>query len=219
MTSDSAHAAIVRSPALASLSPISRETLAAEARRRRLDRGEWLWRDGEAPDALAVVSDGRLDIRRTADTGDGLLLRSLRPPSVVGWSLVAGVAATADVVAGEPSELFLIPGAVVRRVFSDEPTAALRALGELGTLVGRLTDELEALRFRDLESRLAERLRELSAGRREVRYTHQELGELVGGSRENVSRALKRFEERGAVRCHRGRLEILDLARALPIRR
>jgi len=211
-------ASISRSPVLAMLGRSGQETLAAAARRRRLDAGQTLWHEGEKPDALGLVTSGRIDVKRTSPDGQGILLRSLRDTTVVGWSLVAGAAATADLVAGEPSEVLLFPGAVVRRLFSEQPEAPLRALHELGVLVGRLTDELEALRFRDIESRLVERLRELAAGRREVRYTHAELGELVGGSRENVSRALKRFEKRGAIRCRRGRLEVLDLARALPER-
>jgi len=34
----------------------------------------------------------------------------------------------------------------------------------------------------------------------------------VGATRENVSRALKRMERRGAIACRRGRIEVLNLA-------
>jgi CRP-like cAMP-binding protein len=77
--------------------------LTAAARRRQLDRGETLWRQGEEPDALAVVVNGSLHVTRTSERGDILLLRILRPFDVVGLSTVAGAAHSADLVAGEPS--------------------------------------------------------------------------------------------------------------------
>ena len=79
-------------------------------------------------------------------------------------------------------------------------------------------DELELQRFAALDARLVTRLERLSAGKREIRFTHAELAEQVGASRENVSRALRRLELAGALRCHRGRIEILDLSRAAPER-
>jgi len=38
-----------------------------------------------------------------------------------------------------------------------------------------------------------------------------ELEQQAGAMRENVSRALKRMERRGAIACRRGRIELLDL--------
>jgi CRP-like cAMP-binding protein len=55
--------------------------------------------------------------------------------------------------------------------------------------------------------------RRRARGLGELRLTHEDLAAQVGGSRENVSRALERLERGGALRCRRGRLEILDLAK------
>jgi len=47
-----------------------------------------------------------------------------------------------------------------------------------------------------------------------VEDAHAELATHVGGSRARVSRVLETLERRGAIRLGRGRIVVLDLARA-----
>jgi CRP-like cAMP-binding protein len=185
--------------------------LATAARRRRLGRGETLWRQGEEPDALAVVVSGSLHITRTSERGDTLLLRILRPFDVVGLSTVAGAAHSADLVAGEPSVVLTLPGRVLRDLFAERPALALAAMARLGELLAALTTELEELRSCELDQRLLACLRRHGRTRREVCLTHAELAAQVGASRANVSRALARLRRRGAVQCGRRRITIIDL--------
>jgi CRP-like cAMP-binding protein len=185
--------------------------LAAAARRRRLGRGETLWRQGEEPDALAVVVSGSLHVTRTSERGDTLLLRILRPFDVVGLSTVAGAAHSADLVAGEPSAVLTLPGRVLRELFAERPALALAAMARLGELLSVLTTEVEELRSCELDQRLLACLRRHGRTRRELSLTHAELAAQVGASRSNVSRALARLRRRGAVQCGRRRITLIDL--------
>jgi CRP-like cAMP-binding protein len=185
--------------------------LTAAARRRQLDRGETLWRQGEEPDALAVVVNGSLHVTRTSERGDILLLRILRPFDVVGLSTVAGAAHSADLVAGEPSAVLTLPGRVLRELFAERPALALAAMARLGELLAALTTEVEELRSCELDQRLLACLRRHGRTRREVILTHAELAAQVGASRANVSRALARLRRRGAVQCGRRRIVLIDL--------
>jgi CRP-like cAMP-binding protein len=186
--------------------------LAAAARRRRLARGETLWRLGEKPDAVAVVVSGSLHVIRTSERGDTLLLRILRPFEVVGLSTVAGAAHSADLVAGESSAVLTLPGRVLRELFAERPALALAAMARLGELLAALTTE----RSCDLDQRLLACLRRHARTRRELYLTHAELAAQVGASRANVSRALARLRRRGAVQCGRRRITLIDLGAREP---
>ncbi len=194
----------------APLAAATRTRLAAGAVAQHLPRGALLWQRGEAPDRLALLLNGRLDVVRTTAAGERMILRVLGPGAVVGLSTIAGQPHTADLVAGEPTELVLLDGARLRQVLAAEPDAALRIIAHLGELLGQLSDEVEELRFAKLDERLWACVRRLGRGRRELRFTHEELGQQIGASRANVSRALKRLERRGLLRCGRGRLTLLD---------
>jgi CRP/FNR family cyclic AMP-dependent transcriptional regulator len=182
--------------------------LASEGRRSSLQKDNVLWRRGQRPDAVAVVLTGRLDIIRDSARGDRMLLRSIGAGEAVGLSTLASVAHSANVVAGEASSIFVLTGATLRDRLRREPAVALGAIARLGELVGNLTDELEELRFLDLDERVERVVFRRGRGLREVRLTHEELAQQVGATRENVSRALKRLERRGRIVCRRGRIEL-----------
>jgi CRP-like cAMP-binding protein len=202
---------LAATPFFAGLDAGGEARLAVAARRRRLGRGETLWRQGEEPDALAVVVNGSLHVIRTSEQGETLLLRILRPFDVVGLSTVAGAAHSADLIAGEPSAVLVLPGRLVRGLFAERPALALAAMARLGELLAALTTELEELRSCELDQRLLACLRRHGRTRREIYLTHAELAAQVGASRANVSRALARLRRRGAVHCGRRRITLVDL--------
>lgn len=197
------------------LDDTSLTSLAEVAEVRNVTRGQLLWQLGDRPDAIAVVLAGRLDVVRNTEEGERMLLRILRPPAVVGLSTLAGQPHTADIVVGESGRIALLPGASLRTLFARCPALALGIIAQLGQLLGQLTDEVEELRFVELDTRLRRCLERHLGSRRELNLTHEELGQQVGASRANVSRALKRLERRGLIRCGRGRIEVVALRTAL----
>lgn len=196
---------------LAPLGPESLAVLARASRRIVLRRGEVLWRRGERADAVAVIVRGRIDVIRDSANGKRMLLRSLGPGESAGFSALSGLARSADLVAGASSTALVIPGRALRDVIRRDPAIALRALAQLGETIAHLTDEMEELRFLDLEERLLRLIRRRARALRELHITHDELAQQVGATRENVSRVLKRMERRGAIACRRGRIEVLKL--------
>jgi CRP-like cAMP-binding protein len=121
------------------------------------------------------------------------------------------MAHSADLVGGEKSAVMLIPAAALRAVIQANPDVVLGALAQLGETISKLSDELEEMRYLELDERLSRVIARRAHGLREIRTTHEELAQQVGATRENVSRALKRLERRRAIACHRGRIEVLDL--------
>lgn len=211
MTSSLDRSVLARIAWLAPLGAAALAPIAAASRRLTLARGASLWRRGDRADAVAVIVRGRIDVVRDTASGKRMILRSLGPGASVGFSTLGGAAHTADLVAAESATVLVMPGSALRDAIRRDPALALRALAELGETIGRLTDEMEELRFHDLDERLAHLLRRRARGLRELATTHDELAQQAGATRENVSRALKRMERQGKIVCRRGRIEIRDL--------
>lgn len=187
-----------------------RLALANASTLRRYERRAVIWRRGEEADALGFVVAGRLDVVRWTVRGDRLFLRAYHPGDIVGLSTIGGCPHTADIVAGDSTEVLMIPHHVLVR----DASILRAALGLMGDLLGRLSDEVEEQRSLIVEDRLRRRLeREVRRKRREVTFTHQDLADQIHASREEVSRSLKKFERLGAIRCKRGRIEIVALGK------
>ena len=120
---------------LAALPPEERLALAREATPRALKRGQALWREGDLPDAAAVVLSGRLDVSRSGEQGGRTLLRALRANALVGLSTLGGARHSADLVAGEETEVLVLPGPAMRALFARRPEVALGSLAQLGGLL------------------------------------------------------------------------------------
>ncbi len=189
------------------------ETLLAIAKHanfRSLRKSQVLWRQGAHAYELAFVWDGQLDVVRRVE--GNVMFRAVKQNEIIGVSNAMGLTpCTVDVVAGQATRVLLIPGEPLRQLVPKHPEIAFRALDYMGALLGRISDDVELLHHGSLEKRVTHRLRALGAGRVDVVIKHEELAQQVGARRESVSRILSELERRGALRCRRGRIEILNL--------
>ena len=74
-----------------------------------------------------------------------------------------------------------------------------------------MLDAFNALAFQSLDERLLTHLqvRTKALKTRQIKSTHQELGDELGTARETISRLLKKLETDGKVKLHRGWIEVL----------
>lgn len=192
---------LVRAPLFAAMPARVVTQLAARATRRQVRKGTRVLSRGDR-EAVVLLVTGRLEV--VAE----VIVRSLVPPAVVGLSVAAGAAPSAELWAAEDCELLVVPAADVVAALARHPEAALAAIAHLGGVIAELSGEVAALRTHGLAARIRHRLVVLGRGRREVAITHARLAEEVGGTRANVSRALAQLEAEGIVRRRRGRIEI-----------
>jgi len=195
---------LIRAPLFAAFPRAAVDGLAARAIRRKVKRGQRALARSDA--ALVVVVTGRIEV--VAE--DGTAVRSVGPPGVFGVSLAVGAPATAELRAAEDGELLVIPADAMAAALRRHPDAAIAAIAHLAGVIGELSAEIEALRRHGLTSRVRHRLAQLGAGRREIAITHAQLADEIGGTRANVSRALARLEQEGAIRRRRGRIELIE---------
>lgn len=203
---------------LAALEPAEAEALLAYAIRRRCKPGEILFRRGDPGDGLYGVLSGRVAVSIESLDGKELVINSFTAGDFFGEiALLDGKGRTATAIAREPSELLFLARRSFLPFIEQRPAIAIRMIAFLCERLRRTTDLVEDAAFLDLATRLAKQLLALadSYGQRvgsaiRVKIAQAELAQMIGASREAVTKQLSLWREAGYVRVARGEVVIED---------
>lgn len=195
------------------------------ARVQQLAPGEAVFRRGDPPGGLHAVLRGTLRIG-SADAGErprGMLLTLLEAPAWFGeLSLFDQYPRSHDVVAVEAASVLHVAHAPLLQWLQQHPEH-WQPLALLLTL--RLRQTLSTLEDQSVlaaPQRLARRLVGLAIdhgqrldgtqSRRVLHLSQRQLAHMLALSRQTTNQILQDLQQRGMLRLHRGRLEILDLS-------
>jgi CRP/FNR family transcriptional regulator len=197
-------------PALTALPPALQEEVGASLTVLRLPAGAVVFRGGDGCQGFPIVLQGRVQVSRHLDNGREFVL----------YEVDAGescVMSTGCLLGNSPYkaqgqcltevELALIPRALFERLVVEHRPFREEVFGLFVERMQRLMELVEEVGFQRLDQRLAGAL--LGKGQR-LEMSHEQLAQLLGVSRESVSRQLKLFEEHGWVKLGRGAVEIRD---------
>ncbi|HSN52737.1 MAG TPA: Crp/Fnr family transcriptional regulator [Woeseiaceae bacterium] len=113
----------------------------------------------------------------------------------------------ARVVAESDTEVVVVPPALFREMVRQSPEFAHSVYVGIARRLESVMDLVEQATYFRLDQRLATML--LASGS-PLSKSHQELADDLGVSRENVSRVLSDFRERGWIRLARRQVDLLD---------
>lgn len=189
----------------------------AMARRRRFEREQIVFHQGDVADALHLITKGRFALRVVSPLGQSAMLAVRGPGETFGEFalLEADARRTVTVAALEPGETLSIGGDAFRALLDDYPElkdVLVRLLAERL----RYSDELIlAAHFLDADTRVRWALHRLvpvygPEGDVVVPLTQESLAELAGTARGTVNRVLREEQARGVVSLERGRVRVLD---------
>jgi CRP/FNR family cyclic AMP-dependent transcriptional regulator len=212
------------------LSDPVRASLLAGARAISLARGAFAYTPGDAADCVYAVDTGRIKIVRTSSSGAESIVGIRNPGDLFGeltWLGDETVRAT-SAVALDPSEVRRLEAATFeRRLGEDVVLAATFARG----IARRLADverELTELAGKSVPGRLVDVLGRLAADhgvasedgtiRIGMSLTHKDLADLIGTSRETLTKELGVLADIGLLRVA-ARTIVLLQPRAFPLRR
>ncbi|MBR1125165.1 Crp/Fnr family transcriptional regulator [Bradyrhizobium lablabi] len=179
--------------------------------RRKFPKGGSLYRQGETGTNVYVVVSGRIGITMLGVGGQELMI------DIVGTGALCGEGAAFDGLprfssasALEPSEVLVVPvGEFCKLMSADVELAASIAQTialKQRTLASRLVQVAQA----SPEVRITELLSQISfPDSSAIVLTHQQIASLIGASRITVTRAMQKLRREGAVRCERGRYELV----------
>jgi CRP-like cAMP-binding protein len=187
----------------------------AQARERKMRRGEVLLRAGDPGDSMMAILLGEVRIMLADAQGRDQMINTLGAGAVFGeMALFDGKPRSADVVAATNGRLLMIERGPVQALLANDARFAGRVIE---ILCGRLRDtlvQLDAMLFQDVATRLATSLLGFAQGAkpRRVDMTQAALGQAVGASREIVNKRLRAWEAEGIVGLSPGRVLLLDEA-------
>jgi len=115
--------------------------------------------------------------------------------------------ATAEVL-DEQAVVYTLNKRDFERLIIEHPTIALKIMRDLTRRIRLVNQQVEDLAFKDVHERVASTLKNLAEveGRPigakvliNLKMTHQDLANMVGSSRETVTRALNRLQDEGII--------------------
>jgi CRP/FNR family transcriptional regulator, cyclic AMP receptor protein len=203
-----------------SLDERSLDALVRATSTRRLGAGEALFRKGEPGRQLYGVLSGRLKVSASGADGKEIVFNVCDPGEVIGEiALLDSNPRSATVVALEPSELLVLDRRDFLPFLERHPRVAIELAELLATRLRRLSELAEDSVLLALRARLAKKLVSFSQryGRKtqqgveiDLPFSQQELGEMVGTSRESINKQLRAWTEQGLIVSTRGRITLCD---------
>ncbi|MFA5057783.1 MAG: Crp/Fnr family transcriptional regulator [Opitutaceae bacterium] len=176
------------------------EAIAAFAVLRRLERGEYLFRQGAPSEGFYVVQRGAINVHRVSPAGKEQVIHVFRlGESFAEAALAAPTGYPADARAVEPSTVLLIPKGPILDLIGRRPDLALRMLGSMSQHLRVVVGMLDDLTLKDVETRLANWLLKHSQGRPgplQLPGTKRVLAAELGTSSETLSRTFAALRDR-----------------------
>ena len=184
--------------------------------RKRVKRGETLYRAGEAFESIYAVRSGFFKSSVVLEDGRDQVTGFHMAGEIVGMDGIGNDRHTADVAALEDSEVCVIPyarleeaglGRQLSKVMSRELVRDQGVMMLLGTM--RAEERLAAFLL-NLSQRFV--ARGYSASEFHLRMTRDEIGSYLGLSLETVSRLFSRFQAEDLISVQQKHIRILDTA-------
>jgi CRP/FNR family cyclic AMP-dependent transcriptional regulator len=172
-------------------------------------------------DMFAIIR-GHLKVTARGQSGKDALLALMGPGEVFGEvTLLDGSPRSATVTCLERTEVVVVERTTFLAFLESTPKVAIHLVEALSKRLRRISERSEDIAFLDVSRRLAKALLQLSReygavpeGEEHVRIalklTQQELGDLVGATRESVNKHLGHWMQQGVLRLEGQHIVVAD---------
>jgi CRP-like cAMP-binding protein len=168
-----------------------------------LDKGEYLFHEGDRAIGFYVIQRGAINVHRVTAAGKEQVIHVFRTgDSFAEVALASETGYPADARALESSQVLLVQKDDILALLRRQPELALRMLGSMSSHLRVLVGQLEDLTLRDVETRLANWLIKRCPNpqseqpvRIELTMTKRVLAAELGTVSETFSRTLAKFRD------------------------
>ena len=198
------------------LGPQELEELGRHAQWRSLPARKHVVQQGSQNQEMYAVLRGRLKVIRESEDGREAMLGILEPGEVFGeLAMLDGGPRTATVETLEPCELLVLRRQDVLGFLEHHPRVMHQLILVLCQRLRSADQLVQDTLFLPLPQRLGKTLKSLalehgSAGRIDLKFTQQEIGNLVGASRESINKQLNAWQESGWLAVEDGHIHLLE---------
>ena len=178
-----------------------------------IERDETFYTPMDLCETLFVLQKGRIRLYRATPEGREFTLAVLQSGTVFGEMVLTGQRLrNCYAQAVEESEVSAMCRADVERLILDKPQVGLQLVHLLSDRLTAYETRLEDLGLKEVPARLAslvllliesEGIRTRTGYKIPTRYSHHQLGTMIGANREAVTRAFARLREVGGVETRR----------------
>ncbi len=202
-------------PLFASLSAADLQAFADLCRERSYPRGSVIVFEDDPGDAMYLVGSGQVKVVLIAEDGREVILSVLAEGAVFGeMSVIDDEPRSAHVIAMEDSMLLVLRREDFQNRLRQSPDVAIALLKELSRRLRRADEKIANLVLLDVNGRVASlllRMAEEEGGDRITRrLTHHTIAQMIGSSRETVSRTMRALVDRGVLDVSRRQILLKD---------
>jgi CRP/FNR family cyclic AMP-dependent transcriptional regulator len=184
-----------------------------------------VFHEGDYGDALYIIKSGRIKIAKVALDGREKTLTILKGGDFFGEMAIFDDmprSATAESMDNDV-RLLSISKNDFERLIIENPSIAIRIMKDLTRRIRQVNEQVQDLAFKDVHGRVASTLFNLLKTEKEaskdpdrdklnsLKMTHQDLANMVGSSRETVTRALNRLQDEGIISISHQQISILEI--------
>lgn len=164
-----------------------------------------LFSKGDETDSLYIIKSGMVKAIIVDEEGKEMILSIHRPGEYFGeMSLIDKEPRSATLITKEPTQLLIIHRKDFMKVFNSNPDMVYDLFRVLLKRLRKSTDKVENFAFKDVYGRVANLLNQFAKQVDdewviEDKLTHSEIANMVGSSREMVSKILKELTDGGYI--------------------
>jgi CRP/FNR family cyclic AMP-dependent transcriptional regulator len=184
------------------------------ALRKRFPRNTVIFSKGDESDSLYVVCRGKVKVVIDDEQGKEIVLSVMGPGEYFGeMAAIDGVPRSATVVTQEPAELLMVRRNDFRNILSTNPAMVFNLLKVLLGRLRKADHKIETLAFMNVHGRVVDLLMRFAEPQGQKwfvkdKLTHQEIANMIGCSREMVSRVIKEMLNDGTLSMESNRIVI-----------
>ncbi len=184
-------------------------------REKSYPKGSVIVFEDDPGDSLFIVREGRVRVVLVAEDGREVILGVLGIGEHFGeLSLIDDQPRSAHVIAMEDATLLVLRREDFRKRVEQSPSVAWALLIELSRRLRAADGKIGGLVLLDVPGRIARLLLDFGAeapgGLIDKPLTHQTIANMIGASRETVSRTMREFQDLGWVKVERRRIALAD---------
>lgn len=182
--------------------------------RKRFPRNTIIFSKGDESDSLYVVCRGKVKVVIDDEQGKEIVLSVMGPGEYFGeMAAIDGVPRSATVVTQEPAELLMVRRNDFRNILSTNPAMVFNLLKVLLGRLRKADHKIETLAFMNVHGRVVDLLMRFAEPQGQKwfvkdKLTHQEIANMIGCSREMVSRVIKEMLNDGTLSMESNRIVI-----------
>lgn len=211
---------LAQSPLFASLSRAESLAVGKQLVRRRFEKDDYIFFEGDPADWLMFVAEGQVKMIKQSESGRETILATFGPGEIVGEvGVLVGDVYPATAQALEPAVTFSLRRGTYVGLLRSHPDMAWALAVELGHRLQRAHETIRSLAVEKVERRVARVLLRMAstAGRRlegggvliTLTLSRQDIADMAGTVIETAIRTMSKFQKQGLIETREGHIALL----------